>query len=431
MKPETQAEALAFFAALPSSTIRFGLDRIQVALDALGNPEARVPALHVAGTNGKGSTCAFAERALRAQGYRTGLYTSPHLERVNERFRIRGEEISDEVFGLRLLEVIARYPALLAKPAPLTYFEVGTLIAFWHFAQEKVEVAVMETGLGGRLDATTACHPWVTAVTSLSFDHTEYLGNTLREIAREKAGIFKPGVPAVVANVPDEAARALWERARDVGAPLFTEGHHFTLDADVSGRFTYRGPHRLIPDLTLGLRGGHQRQNAAMAVAALEQLDARGLRVSDGAIREGLRTAQWPGRLEEVARHPTVLLDGAHNPGGVEALVAALDDLYPDRRVHLLFGVLADKEHLPMMQRLFPRCASLHLVPVPNPRSLPPEAYEAFARSLCPQVRTYPELPLAFEGARACAAEGELVLCAGSLYLVGAVRSLARSSAVR
>ena len=431
MAPSTPGEALAWFGQVPPSSIRLGLDRIQAALSALGHPEARLPALHVAGTNGKGSTCAFSERVLRAAGHRVGLYTSPHLERVNERIKLSGEDISDEVFGRRILEVLERAPYLAVEPYPLTYFELGTLVALWHFAQERVDVAVLETGLGGRLDATNASAPWVTAVTSISFDHMEYLGTTLGAIAGEKAGIFKPGVPAVVARQPEEAARALADKAKAVGAPLYVEGRDFELLATGPDRLSYRGLGRSLEGLRLGLRGAHQLQNAAVALACLELLDQKGLRVPDAAIHEGLAATRWPGRLEEVAQRPLVLLDGAHNPDGVEALVAALDALYPGRGVHLVFGVLADKEHGPMMRRLFPRCASLHLTPVPSPRSLSPEAYAPLARSLCGEVHLHPSLEDAFGAARANASGDELVLCAGSLYLVGSARSLARTSSSR
>src|SRR6478672_353732 len=190
--PTTPAEALQFLNSLAPSGVRLGLDRIQAALRVLKNPERKYPTIHVAGTNGKGSTCAFAASCLVAEGYKTGLYTSPHLIRVNERIKINGEDISDDLLATRILEVLERYPAAAAEPRPLTFFEFGTLVAFWHFAKEQVDVAVIEVGLGGRLDATTACWPSVTAVTPISFDHMDYLGHTLAAIAAEKAAIFKP-----------------------------------------------------------------------------------------------------------------------------------------------------------------------------------------------------------------------------------------------
>ena len=421
--PRTPDEALAFFASLSPSTIRLGLERVQAVLAQLGHPERRYPALHVAGTNGKGSTCAFAAAALRAAGHRVALYTSPHLVRVNERIQVDGEEISDAVLGTRILEVLERAPAAAEQ---LTYFEFGTVVALWHFASEAVDVAVLETGLGGRLDATNTARPLVTALTPISMDHQALLGDTLAAIAGEKAGILKPGVPAVCARQAPEALAVIEARAAAVGAPLLLEGRDFAMEGQGAG-LHYRSASGHLERLVLSLRGPHQRQNAAVALAALEQLSQRGLGVSARAAREGLLQARWPGRLEEIgglgglAPQATVLLDGAHNPAGVEALLAALDAEYPGRRVHAVFGVVADKALEPMAHALFPRLASLHLTPLDTPRSLPPERYLDLARSLCGQVSAYPVLDAALAGAAAACGPGELLLCTGSLFLVGAV----------
>ncbi len=423
----TRAEALAFFEGLAPSGVRLGLDRIHVALSALKHPEGDYPALHVAGTNGKGSTCAFAASCLAAQGYKVGLYSSPHLERVNERFRINGEEISDELLAQRILEVLALYPEATGDPAPLTYFEFGTIVALWHFAREKVDVAVLETGLGGRLDATTAARPVVTAITPVSFDHMDYLGQTLAAIAAEKAGVIKPGVPVVSAQQPPEVLEVLERVAREQGAKLALEGRDFRIESDESTApktFVYRGMRTVVPDLRLGLRGSHQVQNAAVALACLELLEDRGLNLSQESARAGLAVARWPGRLESFEDHPTVVLDGAHNPDGARALRGALDELYADRRVHLVFGVLGDKDHRPMIRTLMPRCASVHLTPVPSPRSLAPERYADEVRELCPEVDLYASPREALKGARARAHPGDVVVGAGSLFLVGALRTL-------
>jgi dihydrofolate synthase/folylpolyglutamate synthase len=423
MPPRTPDEALDFFARLNPSVIKPGLERMHVALEALGHPERRYRSLHVAGTNGKGSTCAFSATALRAAGHRVGLYTSPHLERVTERIQVDGAEISRELLGRRILEVLERYPEAASTPAPLSYFEFGTVVAFWHFAQEAVEVAVLETGLGGRLDATNTATPLVTAITPISFDHMEYLGNTLGAIAGEKAGILKPGVPVVVSRQEPEALDAISRRAGEVGAPMLLEGRDFSLEEAAGAGLAYRGPKWSLESLSLSLRGPHQRQNAAVALAVLEQLDARGVAVSAEAARTGLASAYWPGRLEELSKRPAVLLDGAHNPGGVAVLLSSLDSLYPGRRIHAVFGVVADKDRAPMMRALFPRCASIHLTPLETPRSLAPERYIEEARALCSDVRAYASLDAALAGARALAREDDVLLCTGSLFLVGAARA--------
>ncbi|HEY8209210.1 MAG TPA: folylpolyglutamate synthase/dihydrofolate synthase family protein [Myxococcaceae bacterium] len=393
------------------------MERVEEALSDLGHPERALPAVHVAGTNGKGSTCAFVARALEVAGRKVGLYTSPHLVRFNERIQVNGRPIEDRTLGERVLEVLARYRRRDERPFPLTFFELGTLVAFQHFAEERVDVAVLETGLGGRLDATNCCQPQVTAITPISFDHMEWLGHTLEAIAREKAGILKPGVPCVCAAQPEEALRVIESTAASVGAPLRLQGRDFHLD----------------PAMELSLRGPHQLQNAAVARACLEVLG-----VPDEAAREGLLTARWPGRLEEIPRHASrggpggggggeriapLLLDGAHNPAGAQALAAALDALYPGRRVHAVFGVLADKDLDGMARALFPRCASLHLCPLPSPRSLAPSAYAAGAQTLCPDVRTYAGVGEALDGATALAGPDDVVLAAGSLVLVGDVRA--------
>ncbi|NMO20828.1 bifunctional folylpolyglutamate synthase/dihydrofolate synthase [Pyxidicoccus fallax] len=397
------------------------MERVREALAALGHPERRFPALHVAGTNGKGSTCAFTATALQAAGHRVGLYTSPHLVRVNERIRVDGLDISDEDFGRAILDVLERYPSAVTEP--MTYFEFGTVVALWHFAKVGVDVAVLETGLGGRLDATTAASPVVTAITPVSFDHMEYLGHTLAAIAGEKAGILKPGVPCVVARQEPEALEAIVRKAEGLGAPLWVEGSDFVIEPRDDASLSYRGPSWSLDGLTLALRGPHQRQNAAVALACLEALHARGVSVTLEAARVGLATARWPGRLEEVGSAPPVLLDGAHNPAGVEVLLASLDSLYPGRRVHLVFGVVGDKDRGPMMRALFPKCTSVQLTPLETSRSLAPALYVDEARALCADVAAWSDVDSALAAASRKAGPDDVVLCTGSLFLVGMVKA--------
>ena len=419
--PRTPQEALAFLAKLNPSGIKLGLERVREALAALGHPERRQPALHVAGTNGKGSTCAFTAAALQAAGHHVGLYTSPHLVRVNERIRVNGVDITDEDFGRAILEVLERYPSAVSES--MTYFEFGTLVALWHFARVGVDVVVLETGLGGRLDATTAASPVVTAITPVSFDHMEYLGHTLAAIAGEKAGILKPGVPCVVSKQEPEALEAIVRKAGEVAAPLWVEGRDFAGESRLDGTLSYRGPSWSLDGLKVALRGPHQRQNAAVALACLEALHGRGIPVPLEAARTGLASARWPGRLEEVGGAPPVLLDGAHNPAGVEVLLASLRTLYPERRVHLVFGVVGDKDRGPMMRALFPKCTSVQLTPLDTPRSLAPAAYLDEARSLCADVAAWSDVDSALAAARRRAGPDDLVLCSGSLFLVGMVKA--------
>ncbi len=432
-RPTTAKQALAFFGGLQPSVMRMGLDRMALALDALGRPDHAYPIVHVAGTNGKGSTCAFVTAALQAQGYRVGLYTSPHLVRVNERFRVNGEPISDSAMGQAILALFERLPGLLEVPPSLTFFEVRTLLALWHFAQETVDVAVVETGLGGRLDATSAARPTVSGISSIALDHTDILGQTLPAIAREKAGIFKPNVPAVSARQKPEVLLALEEAAHGVGTRLWVAGRDFELEPDGSGQLKYRGMRTSVSGISLGLKGDHQRLNAALACACLELLEDQGLRLSQDSLRAGLAGARWEGRLEEVAQQPTVLVDGAHNPAAAEALAAALDALYPGRSIRLVLGLLADKDRRPILRALLPRAASVHLARPHNGRGLEPERYLNEARELCREegaVTVYPSIPAALEAALEAAravSKSDLVVATGSLSVVGEVKAALRA----
>jgi dihydrofolate synthase/folylpolyglutamate synthase len=422
--PQTPEQGLEFLSSFSPSQIRLGLERIDRALEFLGHPERDFPIVQVAGTNGKGSSCAFIASCLGAADYRVGLYTSPHLVRVNERFRVNGRDISDAVLGQRVLEVAKRYPEIGENPPPLTYFEFGTLIALWHFARERVQIGVLETGLGGRLDATSATHPTVTAITPISFDHMDYLGSTLAEIAREKAGILKPNVPVVVSRQPAEALTVVSERAQQLKAPLYRQGRDFDLAQESDGSLAYRGIHSSLSRVALGLRGRHQWQNAAIALACIELLRDGGFRLSPDQLRNGLREPRWAGRLEQLGSEPALILDGAHNPAGIDALLAALEALYPHRRIHLLFGVLRDKQWKAMISRLFPLCASVQLVAVPSPRSLLPSEYLSEAKNLCFRCQISASPAEALVAAGGLAAPEDLILCAGSLYLVGYIRDL-------
>jgi dihydrofolate synthase/folylpolyglutamate synthase len=414
----TPAEALAFLHSRSPSTVVLGLERMQAALEELGHPERQLPAVHVAGTNGKGSTCAMVDAVLRASGFRVGLYTSPHLVRFNERIRLGGQDIDDAALGSRLLQVLQRSPTA----ASLTYFELGTLVAFFHFAEEGVDFAVLETGLGGRLDATSTCLPRATAVTRVGLDHMELLGETLSAIAKEKAGIFRAGVPAVVAEQREEALEVLSAEAGRLGAPLLREGVDFTLVPD-SGHLTYQHGTRRLTGLQLGLGGAHQRHNAAVALALLDVLSDAGADIPDEARRRGLREVRWPGRLEEVPGAPLLLLDGAHNPDGMEVLRQALDTTYAGRRIHLVFGAVKEKDVGKMLSTLLPRMASATLAPLATPRSLLPEAYVDVARQACSDVQVSASVGEALAAAVGRAEKQDVVLAAGSLFLVGEVKA--------
>jgi dihydrofolate synthase/folylpolyglutamate synthase len=391
--------------------VDFGLERVRRALTLLGGPERRLPAIQIAGTNGKGSTAAMTEAVLRAAGWRTGLYTSPHLCRFTERIRINGLEAD----GDRLAQLDR---AVEATGVPLTYFEVATVLAFLLMAEDGVELAVLETGLGGRLDAVTTCQPLATAVTSIGWDHTDYLGTTLRAIAHEKAGIIKPGVPHFIAHLPAEAEHEMERVAAQVSAPLRRLGRDFDYPA------TAPAP---------SLSGAHQRSNAAVAVALARAAGQRlGRPISDDDIEAGLGGVRWPGRLERLG--PDLLLDCAHNSEGAEALAAALPALRAaGQPAALVISVVAGKDLQGVLRPLLPAFDWIVATRSRNSRALPAaELAGAIALARKDDVQgarrvSVVEDPLAAiaEARQRLAGIGAdpLVVVAGSIFLVGEVRS--------
>lgn len=392
------------------------LESVARALAVVGDPQSTFPSLHVAGTNGKGSTSAMAHAVLSRHGLRVGLFTSPHLFDFRERFRIGDERIPEDA----VVDLVADVRSAIARLGiELTFFELTTVVAFAWFARERVDAAVVEVGLGGRLDATNVVVPRVCAVTTIAFDHERYLGSTLEEIAREKAGILKPGVPAVVGRVDDSVASVIAAAAAEKRAPLRRLGVDFRAD-EGAATFDYVG-RRTIRDLVCGLRGRFQIDNAAVAVAALE--DGGWLEgIPDDEVRDGLSRVRWPGRLEVIGERPLVVLDGAHNPAGVEALAAELPSIAAGRPVHLVFGVLADKRWTEMVERLAPLVRDVAVVAVSERRSEDPERVaEAFRRSVPASVAPGVESALGrWRDDPGCAAD--VILIAGSLFLVGEAR---------
>jgi dihydrofolate synthase/folylpolyglutamate synthase len=392
-------DLLARLASVRALGVDLGLGRMREALAHLGDPQRAFPAaVQIAGTNGKGSTAAMAEAILRTAGLRTGLYTSPHLCRFTERIRIDGREAD----GDRLAELDAR---VAATGVPLTYFEIATALGFLAMAEAKVDVAVLETGLGGRLDAVTTAEPAAAAITSIGLDHTAYLGDTLAAIAREKAGILKPGVPCFLGALPDEADAQISGVAAALGAPVRRVGRDLPLAA--------------VP---LGLAGAHQRGNAAIAVALARAAATRlGRTLDDRTIAEGLRSVVWPGRLERLA--DDLLLDCAHNEEAARVLARSLPALAGKRRVVLLVSIVSDKDPAAMLAALAPLAAAIVATRSPNPRALPPATLAAAAAPLGRDVTAIDDPTAALAEARRLAAPGGLVVACGSTFLVGHIRA--------
>lgn len=399
--------------------VHLGLERIQKLLADLGNPHHCVPVIHVAGTNGKGSVCAYLSAVLTEAGYRVGRYTSPHLVDWNERICLNEQPISTEALTELLLQVQA---AILenSEDSP-TQFEVITAAAWLYFAQQQVDIAVMEVGLGGRLDATNVCRPLVTIITSLSLEHWQILGPTLADIATEKAGILKPGCPAVVGQLPPEAKAVVEGRINELGCPtVWVEPARRGANAlaPTEDWVEYEGIKYPLP-----LLGEIQLSNSAIAIATLQILSSQGWQIPEKAIAFGMAKTTWPGRLQWTTwqNHP-LLIDGAHNRAAAIALRQYVDTL--NTPLTWVMGILSTKDHAEIFEAILRSGDQLYLVPVPDHSFADPNALAKLASSICPELadcHTYPDL---FTGLQAAtsnipeASERLIVLC-GSLYLVG------------
>jgi dihydrofolate synthase/folylpolyglutamate synthase len=409
----TYAEALAYLTTLEvTAGWDLKLERMRAALVRRGHPQAAWPALHVAGTNGKGSTAAMLDAVLTAAGYRTGLYTSPHLIDFTERIRVGGRTIPREAVVALVAELRVD---LEAAGIALTHFEFATLIACEWFTRVGVEVGVIEVGLGGRLDATNLVRPAATAITSIALDHEAWLGGDLASIAAEKAGILKPCVPLALGRVPPEAETVIAARAEALGVPVARLGIDAVLEEDAGG-LVFRGPGVRWTDLSLGLPGRFQRDNAALALTTLALVRDR-VPVSGGAVRTGLARVRWPGRLAVVRRAPLVVLDGAHNPAGAGTLAAELPGVVGERPVVLVFAVMADKDWAAMLEPLLPHVARVVVTRVGRRGAAPAVVSAALAGRV--PIEVVEDARAALNAALAHAGPDGVVLVAGSLFLVG------------
>lgn len=431
----TYPECLTYLAGLGQELhgMKFGLQAISVILAELGRPHVRYDTAIVAGTNGKGSTCAMLASILQHAGYPTGLFTSPHLVRVNERMRFNAREISDTDFAAAFSEVagaVERLVELRKLEAPPSFFEFLTATAFLHFAHAGAKFVVLEVGMGGRLDATNVTDPQVALITNIDFDHMEFLGSSLAAIAAEKAGVIKPHRP-VISSVEDaEAAAVIRRRARECGAELLELKNLAKISrlSAKQGRYSF--------DLTLGeerfggvtcpLPGRFQVNNTVAAVAAAWRLGAAGFEVSRRSIVQGLRSALWPGRLESVSQRPWVLLDGGHNPGAARVLATFIKEELAGRRLRLVYASMRDKAVHEITSTLFPLASEVYLTYPAHPRAARPEEILAALDPSLPKPQI--ELDPANALQRACQASSpeDVVLVVGSLYLVGAIKQAMR-----
>ncbi len=427
----TYQEALDYLTSLGRFGIKLGLERTEALLHELGDPQDLFQGVHVAGTNGKGSVCAMVAGVLQAAGYRVGLMPKPHLISYTERIQVDQRPIAEADFAALLTELQPVINKVASELGPPTEFEILTSAALYFFARAGIDLLVCEVGLGGRLDSTNVLDLGVSVITNIALDHTQHLGSTLEAIAAEKAGILKPDSLAITGAQPPALA-VIEAKARDQQIPLLRLGQEIevaAIDKDWAGvQATITTPAGTYRDLRIPLLGLHQADNAALAVASIDALRSRGWDISDGALRDGLARTHWPGRLEVIDRNPIVLVDGAHNPAGLERSLAAVQKLAKGRPLVIVFGAMRDKD-LPSMLAL------LQSVNVPVifsridwHRAAPPTA---LAKQFSGQSETAESSAEALSRAREKAGRDGIVFVCGSLYLVGEVIAWDRDQATR
>ena len=430
----TYEEALGYLGRIGQSGTKLGLERMQALMAQLGHPEEKLRVIHVAGTNGKGSTCAMIAQVLQESGWRVGLYTSPHLIRYEERYQINRTPIEKEAFCALIQRVKEAGEALREKKGEEpTVFEVTTAAAFYYFAQQNVDFLVLEVGLGGRFDATNIIsHPVLSVITSISLDHMEYLGDTVEQIAREKAGILKPGCPVVVATQHEAVRQVVFQAAQEKGCPFYyarQEECRFVEETEAGFLMEIKNEYLAYQRLSLSLRGRYQMQNAATALLALYALHREhGMDFEETVIRHALAHTRWPGRMEVVRQEPLVILDGAHNLDGIQALSQSLRQSYGGRPLTLLVGILGDKEYERMLDTVAPLAQQMVLTEPQSERKWQLETLGKVTAKYPIRVYFEKDIPKAYALAQLITPKDGVLCCAGSLYLIGALESLEEES---
>ncbi len=419
--------SIEYLYGLQKHGIKLGLNSTERLLERVGNPHLALKCVHVGGTNGKGSTCAMLAGLISMHGLRVGLYTSPHLVRFTERFRIDDREVSPQ----RIMDVLEVIRSRMNSLEPPTYFEMVTAMALLYFSQEKVDVAIMEVGMGGRLDATNVIMPMVSVITNVSRDHEEYLGTTLSAIAGEKAGIIKKETPLVTADQKNVVRSILKAACSKMGAPMYRLGRDFQVRSGAGGVLSYKGIRHEWEALPMALHGEHQARNAALALCCLELLEAGGLlEIDSGAVRESLQIVDWPARLEVIQESPLMVLDGAHNPHGAEALRSALTRDFQYQKLHLVMGIMSDKNIRGIFQKLLPIAHTVIFTRPAYDRSADPQLLKKLAGPYVLKHYVIPDVRAAMEHARQLADEDDLICITGSLYFVGEVKGILGERAI-
>lgn len=408
-------ETLAYIHAVSWTGSRPGLERITDLLHRIGDPQESLRFVHVAGTNGKGSFCSMLSSVLRSAGYRTGMYTSPYVQCFNERMMIDGEMISDHELAALVSEIRPFADAMEDHP---TEFELITATAFAYFERHHCDIVVLEVGMGGRLDATNVIHtPVLSVITGIALDHTAFLGDTIAKIAAEKAGIIRPAVPVLFGGTDEEANTVIAARADACRAPYHrTDYSRLTVTSATTEGTAFNFGER--EGLYIRLLGSYQPNNAASVITAADLLCGEGYTISEEALRDGLRNAEWHARFEVICRDPLTIFDGSHNPEGVDAAIASIKQYFPSQRVMVMTGVMRDKEYHYMAGRIAEVAAHVFTIAPKNPRALDSEAYAEVFRSLGTASDAFADLPAALHAAMEAAREQNCPLVAmGSLYM--------------
>ena len=423
MTNDDYSQCLSSMYGLRRFGIKLGLETIEAILAGLGHPQRNYPTIHVAGTNGKGSVVAMLASILQSAGYRVGHYTSPHLERFNERICVNATPIEDRDV-VEAWQTIQAMDHLEREP---TFFEATTAMALHEFNRRQVDWAIVETGMGGRLDATNVLSPDLCVITNISLEHREYLGNTIATIAGEKAGIIKPNTPVIAGVTQASARRVIRQKAVSLKAPLLLKSKDFRCRRLKGGRFSYYGLDQTLKGLQLGLSGSHQVDNAALVLAACETLNRQGkTNLSESIIKSGLDATQWPGRLEIASKAPCIILDGAHNLMAARVLAKHLEEHYHDRSITLVIGILDDKPCESILKDLI---APSQRVVVTQPiidRAVPAAALAETAKQFSSRIDIIPQVDAAVQHALSTASPSDVICVAGSLYVVGEAKTALR-----
>ena len=431
----TYTEALDYIYDLTKYGIKLGLNNIKYLLFLLGDPHKKIKIIHVAGTNGKGSTASFISSILQSDGYKVGLYTSPHLVDFTERININNKQINRK----KVSELLERIKPFIEKVAQTpsyghpTFFEVITSLAFLYFFEEQVDFLVLEVGLGGRLDATNVCEPLISVITHIDYDHMDKLGNSLEEIAREKGGIIKPERIVISSKQYREAQNEIKRIADEKNSLIYSSGKEINYEivkSDIKGVvFDLEGIYHNFKNLHTPLLGRHQADNATTAIAAVEALKISGIDISQKAIRAGLEKVKWTGRLEVIQNNPTLLLDGAHNPNGVKIMLQALEEIFSYQRLILVLGIFTDKDYKKMIQILAPNADLIIATKAKTPRAAPPQTIVKEAAQYINEnkIMVTKNIPQAINCALSNSKEDDLICITGSLYTVGEAKRYFRN----